>query len=404
MLSLSKRYAYRWHGVDQHGHTIHGKSTAMNTQELHQTLIKQSIYPLAIQRDKPNTMLSRIHLSLKQWITLLDQWQYGLKSHLSINQTLEILQDQVTDDKLRIINHYCYQQTQQGLTLSQALSDFEHLNPAWIIHTIKAGEQQGDLCHVLSHCQNCLQQQLQLQQHIKKALMYPCLVISLTVLITLFMVLVIIPQFQDLYQQLNTELPWMTQLLLNLSGWLRQHFYASCACLLGIGACLLLLNYYYPNTKIILQNILLHIPSIRGFIQHQQLARWYGIFALLNTAGITIDASLQTCNACFSHFAFKQFGDGLLQSVLQGCLIQTICLSSPLLPPLDKQLLAIGENTGQLSQVCQRLSDHHQQCILRWTEQVGQWLEPSIMILLAVIIGGLVMAMYAPIFNLGNIL
>ena len=404
VLLPSKKSAYRWQGVDQHGHTIQGNSSACNKNEVRNELFKKGIYLLSITKHKKRDPLTRIKLSLSQWLNLLDQWQYGLQSHLSINQTLELLQGSGNDKALRLINQYCYQQTLQGVCLSKALSNYSNFGPGWIINTLAAGEQYGDLSRILSHLQTCLKQQQQLKQHIKKALVYPGLVISLTVAITLFMLLVIIPQFRELYQQLNTELPWVTQWLLSLSSRLHTHgltISLNCAGIFVIG---LLVHHHSSSSRLFIHRAALRIPKIAGFIQHQQLARWYGILSLLHNAGLAIDTSLQHSNACFQNTAFKQFGHELVDNVKKGQMMQETCSSSHLLPNLDKQLLAIGENTGQISQVCQHLSDHHQQHLLRLAQHIAQWLEPSIMILLAVIIGGLVMAMYAPIFNLGNVL
>ncbi|MDF1654231.1 MAG: type II secretion system F family protein [Coxiellaceae bacterium] len=342
-------------------------------------------------------------LSAKLLIRLFDQWLYGLQSGLALNQTFDLLLGQTKNKSLHHINKHCLSCINNGLPLSLALHKLQ-LKPAWICSYIAAGETQGDLGTILQQLNQQLKQQQTIRQNIKKALFYPCTVLSIALLITIALLILVIPQFESIYQQFNAPLPYITQITLALSEHIQHHgiriffFTLTPVCVLTI--CIKKIK----RLQLLIDKLFLQLPLISNLTLMINLSRWYSLVALLLNAGISIDKTLSTANTSLSNFAIKQMMQKLVLSVQQGQSIATYMLGSTVFSAFDCQMIQLGESTGQLSQTCQHLANYYQLQLHQLSTLVSQWLEPVIMLLLAVIVGGLVMAMYAPIFNLGNIM
>ncbi|MDF1795121.1 MAG: type II secretion system F family protein [Coxiellaceae bacterium] len=337
-------------------------------------------------------------------IRLIDQWLYGLRSGLALHQTFTLLLNHSKNKVLNKINQHCLHYINQGHPLSYALQQIKNLKPNWISSYIAAGETQGDLSSVLQQLNLQLNQQLTIRKNIKKALAYPCAVLSIAMIITICLLTFVIPQFEAIYQQLNATLPYITQVTLTLSDHIQHHGFSI---LLSIAMPVFITVITYKKAKrlqLFIDTCLTRLPIIAPLVLMVNFCRWYSLLTLLLNAGISIDQALNTANSSLSYHALKRSLQQLVVSVQQGQSIAKQLQSLPAMPSLDCQLIQLGESTGQLSQTCQHLANHYQQQLSQLSTLVSQWLEPVIMLLLAVIVGGLVMAMYAPIFNLGNIM
>ncbi|MDF1761231.1 MAG: type II secretion system F family protein [Coxiellaceae bacterium] len=337
-------------------------------------------------------------------IRLIDQWHYGLQSGLALNQTFTLLLSQSKNKKLYKVNQHCLTCINQGHPLSYALQQIKNLKPSWMPSYIAAGESQGDLGKVLQQISQQLTQQQTIKKNIKKALFYPCMVLSIALLITIALLIFVIPQFKNIYQQLNAPLPYITQLALNTSYQVQHH---GLRILLCITLPIIMLFIGIQKSKrfaILIHTALIKLPFVSDLILMVNLSRWYSLISLLSNAGISIDQTLFTANNSLSNLYLKQSLSQLITGIQQGQSIASQLQTIAVLSPFDSQMIQLGESTGQLSQICQQLAKHYQQQVQQFSTIVSQWLEPMIMLLLAVIVGGLVMAMYMPIFNLGNIM
>lgn len=403
VLYQNKLYLYCWQGIDQHGQTQSGEDNAKSKHQLQQKLSQQGIFSTDIRRSKSTTNL-HLNLKTKHWLRLIEQWLYGLQSQLAISDTLAMLLKQTRKDDLYQLNHHCYQQVLSGHSLGHALQAITFRQSSWVIKAITTAEHQGDLARVLNEVHQQLKQQQQLKQSLQKALFYPMTVLLLSLLITLGLLIFIVPQFESLYQQMNAQLPVLTQALVQISSWLKQY---GITIFSGTFICTILLGVIvkrHSGCKHRIHQIALHCPLIGSLILHHQLARWHALLHVMLDAGIALDQTLSIISDCLSHHHFQHISQNLAASVHQGLPLcsQTAVINR--LPNLDQQLIYIGENTGQLSSICLYLSQHHQRRLNQFSEAVSQWLEPALMMVLAVLIGGLVVALYAPLLKLGSLL
>ena len=403
MLPRTKKKLFCWQGINQQGQATQGELLSSSAKLAKLQLFNQAIAVTRIDKKKRPPRLPACKMTTALWIRLIEQWLYGLRSQLPLNQTLALLIKKRHHGQLHAINDHCYRAIQQGRSLHQALSELHQLKPQWLLDTLSAGEHQGDLCRVFGQIQLQLQQQQCIKKSLKKALFYPATVLVVSLLISLFLLLSVIPQFQSIYTQMNTQLPWFTLCLLQISHQLSQKGPVIFILMITAGLCGTLAYYLLPALQRTCHRLIIKIPKIGALITHQQLARWYGLMALLLEAGLAMDQCLLRTTPCFSNQCFVRMGHALLTAVKNGHTLSSQPTALTLIPQLDQHLLHLGESTGQLSQICQHLSEHHLQALNQFCESINQWLEPSIMIFLAVLIGGLVIAMYAPIIQLGNI-
>ncbi len=403
MLPHIKNKIFSWHGIDQYGQATHGKTPGINAKTVKRQLFKQAIMVTNIRQQRKRLHQQSFKMTTSLWIQLIEQWLYGLRSQLPLNQTLALLVQQHGIKQLNRINSHCLRAIQKGHSLHHALCELKHLKPLWLIDSIAAGEHQGDLCRVFSQIQSQLKQQCHIRKSLKKALLYPASVLVISLLVSLFLLLSIIPQFQSIYSQMNAKLPWVTLALLQISRWLSRNGSALFIITTSIFLCCAMCYKSSPRLQRACHRLIIKTPKVGLLIMHQQLARWYGLMALLLEAGLAMDQALERTSVCFSNHCFTQMGQALLIAVKNGHTLSSQQSALKNIPHLDQHLLHLGESTGQLSQVFKHLGEQHIYALNQFCDNINQWLEPSIMIILALLIGGMVIAMYAPIMQLGNI-
>ncbi len=346
----------------------------------------------------------KIKLSKKQWIQVIEQWLYGIQSGMTLQQHLQLLSKQTRNKKQQRLNQHCKNHIDQGYSLSHALNKIDCLQPSWLYNYIAAGETQGDLSVALQQLKSLLCQQCNIEDNIKKALFYPCAVLSLACIITLALLWFVIPQFQSIYQQLNVPLPHITKYLLSIAHNIKQHGMLTLAV---TGSALATCYFCIQKVNFIrstLHHWLLRIPLIRTVILMTNLSRWYQLLAMLMHAGIPLDQAATISSDSLSNISMRLSLKHIVLGLQKGLSLHQQLRNTSWLPHTDSELIMIGETSGQLVQVCRQLGQHYQKQLNSISSWVSQWLEPVIMLLLAVLIGGIVIAMYAPIFNLGNIL
>ena len=288
----------------------------------------------------------------------------------------------------------------EGHALSTALQKFPLVFPALYVATIRASEKTGDLSESLSRYIAYQSQMDLVRKKIVSASIYPVMLIGAGSLVTLFLMLYVVPKFSKIYEDIGTDLPFFSRLLMNWGRLLEGH---KSLVLVGFVACLLVVSYgvSQPAFQQWCMRWLWRIPAVGERIRVYQLARFYRTLGMLLRGGIPVVTALEMVS-------------GLLQPALRGQLVQasnSIREGKPishamerfgLTTPVALRLLRVGERTGGMGEMTERIANFYDDEMARWVDWFTRLFEPLLMAFIGLVIGGIVIMMYFPIFELAG--
>lgn len=345
---------------------------------------------------------------LKQQITAFDiivflrQLATLLTAGVPIIQSCDMLANSQEKSALRLLIHAIKRDISAGKQLAQSLQAHPHCFDNLTCQLIKIGEHTGRLDTALETVAAYQEKNWAFKNRLQQALFYPC-VISITALaVTVCMLVFVIPRFADLFQATHTTLPLVTMWVFWLAHTLKQH-----GLLLGsttlLALMLLIRAMRMPSWRQCQQKLLTTLPLIRSCWQKIILARFARHLALTYTAGIPINDALTLTAQIAGHAEFAANVAKLSSKVRSGLQLHQAMLALPAFPALMIQMVKIGEESGMLAQMLHKVADFFESDVDLLLAKFCQLLEPLILLVQGVLIGGLVLAMYLPIFKLGSV-
>ena len=386
-----------------------GSIIADTKQQAHFQLISRGLTHIKLQQNwqfgaKPKN--SEISELLNQLATLL-------QSAIPLKNSLQILQQNCTQIMLNEWLERLLQSIESGLALSQAIEQQGKYLTQQEIQLIQVGEMTGKLSVVCKKIATHRSQSLALQRKLQKIMLYPSMVLGISLLLTLALLLFIVPQFAEMYGDNNAELPTITAILLFISNFLKQNigillFFAF--------SFFLFYNFYLKRQTWFYQkkNQLISITPIFGTIQKlSRLVNFSQSLQIMLQAGVPLNQALdsflpraqtwQTKKTLVNDIVLDKEVRSILQWVSQGYAFSN-SVSSELFPMEAQQMLQIGEQSGKLALMLEHIADNYQEKLNHQIDLLSQMLEPLMMVIIGSLIGIIMMGMYLPIFNMGSVI
>jgi type IV pilus assembly protein PilC len=287
----------------------------------------------------------------------------------------------------------------QGSAMGASMRKWPKVFDTLSIAMVEAGETGGVLDESLKRLAKLLEDTARLQNQIKGAMGYPVAVMVIAVLVFLGMTIFLIPIFADIFKELGAELPMFTQMMVNLSGWLR-----SSASLLLAGSIVLviwLINRYYATKKgrRVIDRLMLKLPLFGDLIMKTATAQFCRIFSSLTRAGVPILLSLEISSETAGNSIIS---DTILESralVQDGILLSEALIRQKVLPDMALNMLAIGEETGELDKMLSKVADFYEDEVAATVKALTSMLEPAMIVVVGFIVGSILLAMYLPMFT-----
>lgn len=401
--SFYKRFSesqFRWTGLTALGELRSGQLNARN-RVLAQTHIREQ--GLILKKLQRVSQYSR-RICARDILGFLQQLSTLLNAKFSIQQAFILLIScQQHAQFTRLL-----QQMQSMLSTGNSLSEAVRAHPRWFNPFMGAmialGEQSGNLATILQHISLYTEKQLRLQQQFRTLLSYPCIILLTTCGISLYLILTVIPQFEHLFQHSHQSLPLTTRWVMNIAAFLRQHGVVICGFGLGFAGLLVLLYRYNLTIKRLCHAGLLKVPTVGLICQHVDLARIFHALALANQAGLPLVDALQWVASVCRNICYNQALLQIRASLVQGDSIRSAVCQTQLFPEFVMQMLGLGEESGTLQALLTDLSDYYTFHVDQTLQRLTQVLEPMLMVLLGIFAGGLILAMYMPMMQLGTLL
>ncbi|MEO1417098.1 MAG: type II secretion system F family protein [Bacteroidota bacterium] len=352
-----------------------------------------SIWNREIQLGSPIKLKEKV-----QWYQLLATL---ISSGLRILDALEVLEDQLGKKKLKELVKRIRQALESGQALSDCMkgegtyfSDFE-------IQTIAMGEASGQLAQVLKSLERFYQQRLKLQRKVVQALSYPISVIVIAVAVLAFMLNYVVPMFQDIFARFEAKLPPVTEAVLVISAVFQEHFLLSVGIVAGIALGIWSIRRM-PSVRALSANILLRIPFIGALYLKLQLAKLCYALGLMLSARVNLDQALGTAKKLVSFYPLETSLAKVEQRVVEGVAFSAAIAEHKIFPRYVQQIIKVGEQTARQGELISKLAEQLEEESQNGVNQLTQFLEPVLILFLGGIVATILIAMYLPMFELGN--
>ncbi|MEX0334469.1 type II secretion system F family protein [Vibrio tubiashii] len=396
---------YRWKGVNQRGKLVAGSTLALSDNEVKDKLSEQSIRVKSLRRKSLSLVTHLTQRVKKKDITLLTrQLSTMLATGVPLIQALKLITHNHPKAEMKSILSYISKEVESGNPLSQSLGTASPLFDSLYTDLVATGEQSGNLAEVLQRIADYREKSQRLNAKVTKALIYPTMVMTTAFAVTYLMLTMVIPQFEAMFAGFGAELPWLTQQVLALSAWLQTYSGPS---LLGLMLMLGVIKLGLTNSyrlQLLFSRALLKIPLLGNILTKAAIAKFSRTLATSFNAGIPIlegvRASAKTVRNQHYHQAIK----AALLDVTAGMPLYLSLRSSDCFPEMVLQMIMIGEESGRLGEMLHKIADVYEFEIDNTIDNLGKIIEPTIIIFLGIVVGGLIVAMYLPIFNLMSVL
>ena len=400
----SSTHLYTWRGTDASGAAVSGQVSGRSPAYARAGLQRQGIrvvslrpaggfewrLPKAREKTDPAGFSRQLATLLKAGVPLLQAFEVMGRSGCSAGQAALL-------DKLK-------RDVASGLGLADALQR----HPAWFdglyCNLIRVGEQSGTLDRQLEQLAGMLEQRQVLRKRVRKAMLYPLLLLLTGLGVSAVLLLEVIPRFESLFAGFDTALPAFTQWVIDLSTGLGRYAPLLLISSVGLGLALTRLYQKHGPARLWITAQALRLPVFGRLLSQAALARFARTLATSYAAGVPLlDALVTVAKACGDDL-HEQAVQRLRQGMANGQALNQAMANEPLFPPLLVQLTAIGESSGTLDQMLEKSASHYEEQVSQTLDQLTSLLEPAIVLILGLLVGGLVVAMYLPIFQLGSLI
>lgn len=401
---------FRWQGIGPRGETLQGEMEASSVEAVMARLRAQRIRPVADRiRERGKGLDKEIKIpgfggSVKQKEVVIFTRQLGtmIDSGLPIVQSLDILAQQTPNPTFAKAIKKIKQDVEGGDTFSSALSKHPKIFDNLYTNMVSAGEIGGILDTILSRLSAYMEKAVKLKGKIKGAMIYPASIVTVAVVVTGVLLIYVIPVFADLFGSFGKALPLPTQIAINLS-------YATIAYLkhiiAGIVGMIFGVRTFYRTEKgrLAIDGLLLKLPIFGDLIRKAAVARFTRTLSTLLSSGVPVLDALYITGKTAGNKVVEQAVLASRQTISQGKTLVEPLTESGVFPPMVCQMINVGETTGALDSMLSKIADFYDDEVDNAVSNLTSLMEPMVIVFLGVVIGGLVVAMYLPIFQLGSV-
>lgn len=396
--------AYSYEALDHFGNRVRGRVHSPDRQAAVQELKQKGLYVTELNDFKGSIWHREIELGSKRipardFIPFLRQFATLFKAGVTLVESLRILSEQTTNKKLKKILLDCASQVARGNQLSEALREHDGAFPPVFANMIRAGEVTGNLEDVLERLAAFLEKEHYTREKVKSALTYPAVISLVAVIVTVFLLVNVVPSFVQNLKQLGGELPTSTKVVLAVSGHLVHTWYLY---LLGLGSLLILLRSALrtPKGRYAFDLLKLRLPIFGPLLRKAALARAARTMATLFASAVP---TLQVFTVAASVVGNEIYARALQEardSLREGQSMVLPLRKEKMFPPLVTQMIAVGEQTGNLDSMFAKIADFYEADVETTVDKLRPLIEPLMILLLAILVGTIVIATIAPIFEI----
>ena len=384
---------YFWYDINFHQNKI----IATSKQDVKRQLLLQGQIAIKI---RAGNIITKKSFHPSDLLIITKQLATMLKAGLSIIDSLRLLLDDQPKPQWQYLLSDISQQIAKGESLSTVLKQYHSVFPALYCEIIAIGELTGRLDHSFEQLTAHLEKSLQLQRQIRKAMRYPLFLLSVSVVVIIVMMFIVLPKFADIYQSFDAQLPYFTQLVIDIANKVQQN--GILILLVPSLGYFLFQRFFKVRYQLTIDRQKLALPLLGQVIQSQCLMQIFHTLATTQQAGIPLLTGLSASANTTGNSYYRDIINKIINGIEQGNAFSQML--SSYFPKLCVQLVHAGEESGSLDVMLNNLSLYYRQQNQTLTDNLVKAFEPILMLFLALIIGGLVISMYLPVFQMGDVI
>ncbi len=395
---------YAWEGIDKNGKRVKGEMSGVSDALIKSTLRRQGVNPLKVKKKaKPLFGDSGGKITTKDITVFSRQLATMMSSGVPLVQSFEIVGRGHENKAMQNLILAIKSDVESGGALAEAFGKHPNQFDELYVNLVTAGEHAGILEDILHKLATYMEKTEALKSKIKGALFYPIAVVVVAFIITCILMIYVIPQFEDLFKGFGADLPALTQMVVNMSNWFVANWYLMFA---GIG--LTIAGIWQAKKRSIkfahfVDRLMLKIPIVGDILNKSAIARYARTLATMFAAGTPLVEAMSSVAGACGNIVYYEAVMKMRDEIATGTQLQVSMRDVGLFPNMVVQMVAIGEESGALDTMLSKVADWYEQEVDDAVEALTSLLEPIIMAVLGVIIGGLVIAMYLPIFKMGQV-
>ncbi len=394
---------FLWEGTDRKGNKIKGKSMAASEAAVRADLRRQGVVPSKIRKQSKGLFKGGGSVTPADISIFSRQLATMLAAGIPLVQSFEIVGNGHENAAMQKLILAVKADVEGGNALAEALAKHPLYFDDLFVNLVEAGEQAGALETLLDKIATYKEKTEAIKKKIKKALTYPAAVMVVALVVTTILLIFVIPEFEALFQGFGADLPAFTRMIINLSEFVRDKGWA--VLMLVVGGVMTYLYFYKRSKKMreIQDRIMLKAPVVGSILTKAAIARFARTLSTMFSAGVPLVEALESVAGATGNIVYENGVMAIRDEVSTGQRLQVAMENTQLFPNMVIQMIAVGEESGSLDEMSSKVADFFEEDVDNAVDNMSALLEPLIMSILGVLVGGLVVAMYLPIFKMGSV-
>ncbi|MDP5147742.1 type II secretion system F family protein [Shewanella sp. ULN5] len=398
-----KVFEFLWKGVNRDGKKTAGEMRGTSVAEIKSVLKAQGVTPKTVSKKAKPLFKTDKKITAMDIAMITRQIATMISAGVPLVTTFELLGRGHEKAKVRLLLGTILSDIQSGIPLSDALRPHRIYFDDLYVDLVAAGEHSGALDAVFDRIATYREKAEALKSKIKKAMFYPAAVVVVAIAVTTLLLLFVVPQFEDIFSSFGAELPAFTQLIIGISRWLQTSWYFF---VIGIVAGIWLFVRAHRNSQKFRDKVdeaVLKIPVIGDILHKAAMARFARTLATTFAAGVPLIDGLESAAGASGNAVYRKALLKVRQEVMAGMQMNVAMRTTGLFPDMLIQMVMIGEESGGLDEMLNKVANIFEMQVDDAVDGLSSLIEPIMMVVIGTLVGGLIVGMYLPIFQLGNV-
>jgi len=394
---------FLWEGTDRNGKKVKGKSLASDEATVRADLRRQGVVPTRIRKQSKGLFSGGGKITTGDIALFSRQLSTMLAAGIPLVQSFEIVGNGHENAAMQKLILSIKADVEGGSALAEALAKQPLYFDDLFVNLVEAGEQAGALESLLDKVATYKEKTEAIKKKIKKALTYPAAVLVVAFVVTAILLIFVIPSFEDLFRGFGADLPTFTRMVIDLSAFVRTQGWIIGIAIGGAIGAFLYFKKRSRNFRHFLDRMMLKLPIIGPIMQKAAIARYARTLSTMFAAGVPLVEAMESVAGATGNIVYELGVLTMRDEVATGQRLQQAMENTSLFPNMVIQMIAVGEESGSLDEMSAKVADFFEDDVDNAVDNLSSLLEPMIMAILGVLVGGLVVAMYLPIFKLGAV-
>ena len=394
---------FKWEGTDKKGAKVKGELSGQSPALIKAQLRKQGVNPTKVTKKGKSLLSAGKKIKPMDIALFTRQMATMMKAGVPLLQSFDIIGEGLDNPNMRKLVDEVKQEVAAGNSFATSLRKKPEYFDDLYCNLVDAGEQSGALESLLDRVATYKEKTEQLKAKIKKAMNYPIAVVVVAIIVSAILLIKVVPQFQDVFKGFGAELPAFTQMVIDLSEALQEWWYIVLFAIFAVAFTLKEAHKKSKSFRDQVDRFVLKVPIVGDIIYKSAVARFARTLSTTFAAGVPLVEALDSVAGATGNIVFVNAVNKIKQDVSSGTQLNFSMRTTGVFPAMAIQMTSIGEESGALDSMLDKVATFYEEEVDNMVDSLTSLMEPMIMAVLGVLVGGLVIAMYLPIFTLGSV-